>query len=123
VEPLKAIGRHFRPFLQDGTRPVEFIGRVAAEIPPLLRHGMRWRDFRYYMNLCGVQALPIVLLICFLMGMVMAVNGQIQFRNWAGDFVVDAVGFVILKELGPLMVVGDGADRLAGSAFAAEIAR
>ena len=121
VEPLKAIGRSFRPLLQDGTRPVEFIGRVAAEFPPLLRHGMRARDFAYYMNLCGVQALPIVLLICFLMGMVMAVNGQIQLSKLGQEiYVVDAVGFVVLKELGPLMVamVLTG---WAGSAFAAEI--
>lgn len=121
VESLKAITRSFRPFLQNGTRPVEFIGRVAAEVPPLLRHGMRFRDFAYYMNLCGVQALPIVLLICFLMGMVMAVNGQIQLSKLGQEiYVVDAVGFVVLKELGPLMVamVLTG---WAGSAFAAEI--
>ncbi len=121
VEPLKAIGRSFRPLLQDGTRPVEFIGRVAAEFPSLLRHGMRARDFAYYMNLCGVQALPIVLLICFLTGMVMAVNGQIQLSKLGQEiYVVDAVGFVVLKELGPLMVamVLTG---WAGSAFAAEI--
>ena len=97
VEQLKAISRRFRPLLQDGTRPVEFIGRVAAVGPPLLRHGMRRRDFRYYMDLCGVQALPIVLLICLLMGMVMAVNGQIQLSKLGQEiFVVDAVGFVVL---------------------------
>ena len=121
MEQLKAISRRFRPLLQDGTRPVEFIGRVAAEVPPLLRHGMRRRDFRYYMDLCGVQALPIVLLICLLMGMVMAVNGQIQLSKLGQEiFVVDAVGFVVLKELWPLMVamVLTG---WAGSAFAAEI--
>ena len=128
MEQLKAISRRFRPLLQDGTRPVEFIGRVAAEVPPLLRHGMRRRDFRYYMDLCGVQALRFALwhlagfvLICLLMGMVMAVNGQIQLSKLGQEiFVVDAVGFVVLKELGPLMVamVLTG---WAGSAFAAEI--
>lgn len=55
------------------------------------------------------------------MGMVMAVNGQIQLSKLGQEiFVVDAVGFVVLKELGPLMVamVLTG---WAGSAFAAEI--
>lgn len=121
VKQLWAISRRFRPLLQDGSGPVEFIGRVATEIPPLLKHGMRQRDFRYYMDLCGVQALPIVTLICLLMGMVMAVNGQIQLSKLGQEiYVVDGVGFVVLKELGPLMVamVLTG---WAGSAFAAEI--
>ncbi|MDR0932774.1 MAG: ABC transporter permease [Victivallales bacterium] len=120
-QQLRAISRHFRPLLQDGTRPVEFIGRIAAEVPDLLRHGMRGRDFRYYLDLCGVQALPIVLLICLLMGMVMAINGQIQLSKFGQELLVaDAVGLVVVKELGPLMValVMTG---WAGSAFAAEI--
>ena len=82
---------------------------------------MRQRDLRYYLDLCGVQALPIVVLICLLMGMVMAVNGQIQFSKLGQEiFVADAVGLIVLKELGPLMVamVMTG---WAGSAFAAEV--
>ncbi len=120
-QQLQAISRRFRPLLQDGTRPLEFIGRVAAELPALFRNGMRQRDLRYYLDLCGVQALPIVVLICLLMGMVMAVNGQIQFSKLGQEiFVADAVGLIVLKELGPLMVamVMTG---WAGSAFAAEV--
>ena len=63
----------------------------------------------------------IVLAICFLMGVVMAVNGQIQLSKVGQEiFVVDLVGFAVLKEFGPLMVALIATGR-AGSAFAAEI--
>ncbi len=118
---LEQIKKHVQQRLQDGTRPVEFIGRVASAFPLLFRNGLRKREFYYYLDLCGIQALPIISLICLLTGMVLAVNGQIQLSKFGQEiFVVDSVGFIVLKELGPLMtaMVMTG---WAGSAFAAEI--
>ena len=108
--------------IRPGYEPIIFIGRVSSAIPLLFqRNGLRKKEFLYYLDLCGVRSLPIVLAICFLMGAVLAINGQIQLSKVGTEiYVVDAVGFSVLKVLGPLMVAIMATGR-AGSAFAAEI--
>lgn len=102
--------------------PWEFLGEVVLAIPTLFtRRGRRWNLFGYYFEQCGVNSLGIVLLISLLMGMVLALQGLLQLTKVGTEiFLVDLVGFSILKELGPLMV-GLIATGRAGSAFAAEI--
>lgn len=102
--------------------PVVFIGRVSAVLPSLFsRRGLRWRETMYYLDLCGARSLPIVLMICFLMGLVLGFNTVLQFQKFAAElYVADLVGFAVLKEFGPLMVAMIATGR-AGSAFAAEI--
>ena len=103
--------------------PVEFLGRVAAALPlAATRRGLRRRkEFRYYLDLCGARSLPIVLEICYLMGLVLGFQAALQMRKVGTEiFVVDLVGFSVLKEFGPLMVALIATGR-AGSAFAAEI--
>lgn len=118
--------KRFRSFIRTlGERtvePIAFIGRVASVLPQLRNpRRLRLRETCYYLDLCGAKSLPIVLAICFLMGVVMAVNGQIQLSKVGQEiFVVDLVGFAVLKEFGPLMVALIATGR-AGSAFAAEI--
>ena len=104
------------------TVPLSFIGAVAAVFPELFKkHGFRKKDFFYYLDLCGTRSLGVVLLIGALMGMVLALQGALQLRKVGTDiFVVDLVGFAVLKEFGPLMVAIIATGR-AGSAFAAEI--
>ena len=102
---------------------VEFIGAIWNEAVYDLRHPgkFRRRDMLYYLDLCGRRSLPIVLLICFLMGMILALQAALQMRKFGTEiFVADLVGFSLLKELGPLMVAMIATGR-AGSAFAAEI--
>jgi len=104
-------------------RMVEFIGAIWNESAFALRHPRRFRrrDMMYYLDLCGRKSLPIVLLICFLMGMILALQAALQMRKFGTEiFVADLVGFSLLKELGPLMVAMIATGR-AGSAFAAEI--
>ncbi len=102
---------------------VEFLGDVAIVSWKALRHKykLRWNDTLYYMDLCGAQALSIVTLICMLMGLIMGFQGAVILKTYGAElFIVDMVGFVILKEMGPLMVAMIATGR-AGSAFAAEI--
>lgn len=104
-------------------RMVEFLGALCREVVCDLRNWrrFRWRDMLYYLALCGQKSVSIVLLICFLMGMVLALQAALQMRKFGTElFVADLVGFSILKELGPLMVAMIATGR-AGSAFAAEI--
>ena len=98
--------------------PVVFIGEVFSVRPQLFR---RKREFLYYMDLCGVKSLPVVIVISLLMGSIVALQGALQMRKVGAEiFIVDLVGFAVLKEFGPLMVAMISTGR-AGSAFAAEI--
>ena len=100
-----------------------FWGEVSCSLMLLVKNPrkLRWRNFFYYMDSCGASALPIVLLICFLLGITIAFQAAIQMRKFGTEvFVADLVGFSILKEFGPLMVALIATGR-AGSSFAAEI--
>ena len=108
--------------LRQTLAPVAFIGAVTRALPSLFsRRGIRWRELDYYLDLCGVKTLPIVLMISLLMGLVLGFQSAIQMRKVGTEiFVADLVGFAVLKEFGPLMVAMICTGR-AGSAFAAEI--
>ena len=83
-------------------RMVEFIGAIWNESAYALRHPgkFRRRELVYYLDLCGGKSLPIVLLICFLMGMILALQAALQMRKFGTElFVADLVGFSLLKEL------------------------
>ena len=104
------------------TEPFFFLGGVILALPGLFRRrGLRWQDVRYYLDLCGTQSLPIVILISVLMGAVLALQAALQMQKVGTEiFVVDLVGYAVIKEFGPLMVAMIATGR-AGSAFAAEI--
>lgn len=110
------LGKHFMSF-------VGFTGEFAAALWDAIRRPfkIRWRETFYYMDMCGADALPIVSMICFLMGLILAFQGAVQLSKVGTDiYLADAVGLSIVKELGPLMVAMISTGR-AGSAFAAEI--
>jgi phospholipid/cholesterol/gamma-HCH transport system permease protein len=78
-------------------------------------------DILYYADKTGADAVPIVMMICFLMGVILAFQGLAQLSRFGlSIFVSNLVGFSIVRELGPLMVAIICTGR-AGSAFAAEL--
>jgi phospholipid/cholesterol/gamma-HCH transport system permease protein len=80
-----------------------------------------WRDVLRVMERTGADALPIVGLISFLVGLVSAFQGAITLHQYGADiFVADGVAIGVTRELGPLMVAIVGAGR-SGAAFAAEL--
>ncbi len=102
---------------------VEFVGELAEDLLNLIRHPrqLRWRDVLRVAELAGVNALPIVGLIGFLMGLIMAFESAIPMRQFGAEiFVADLVGLSMFRELGPLMTAVVLAGR-SGSAFAAEL--
>ncbi len=102
---------------------VEFTGELTLTAwRALLSPGkVRWRDTLRVAELAGVEALPIVLLIGFLMGLIMAFESAIPMRQFGAEiFVADLVGLAMFRELGPLMTAVVLAGR-SGSAFAAEL--
>ncbi len=103
--------------------PVAFFGAALLGCGEVLLHPgkLRKRDLLYYIDLCGVKSVPIILLICYLMGLILGFQGATQMRKFGAEiYVADMVGFSVLKELGPFMVAVICTGR-AGSAFAAEI--
>jgi len=102
---------------------VRFVGELAAALGTAIRHPrhVRWRDALLAAENAGVNALPIVALISFLIGLIMAFQSAIPMRQFGAEiFVADLVSLSMLRELGPLMTAIIMAGR-SGSAFAAEL--
>jgi phospholipid/cholesterol/gamma-HCH transport system permease protein len=102
---------------------LDFVGRLVSSIWHSLRHPSRinWRDIALTMERSGADAVPIVLLINFLIGFVMAYQGALQLEQFgASIFVADLVGLSVTRELAPLMTAIIVCGRT-GAAFAAEL--
>ncbi|ACU88593.1 ABC transporter permease [Desulfomicrobium baculatum] len=102
---------------------VSFVGEVVVTLLSLLRHPDRLRlgDTVLYMQRVGVDALPIVGLISFLLGLIMAFMSAVQLQQFGANiYVASLVALAMVRELGPIMTAILVAGR-SGSAFAAEI--
>ena len=100
-----------------------FIGSVCLAIFYVIRHpkSLRANDTLSAMEKVGVDALPIVCLISFLLGLIMAFMSSVQLRQFGANiYVASLVGLAMVRELGPIMTAIIVAGR-SGSAFAAEI--
>jgi len=101
----------------------EFVGEVTSGLSGLGREPrrLRLREWWVIVEKAGTNALPIVALISFLMGMIMAFQAAMPMRQFGVDiFVVNLVALAMTRELGPIMTAIVLAGR-SGSAFAAEI--
>ncbi len=86
------------------------------------RAQFRWSDCFVEMQECGAMVLPIVGLISFLVGIIMAYQGAVQLRQFGADvYVADLVGLSVVREMGPMMAAIVLAGRT-GAAFAATLA-
>jgi phospholipid/cholesterol/gamma-HCH transport system permease protein len=100
-----------------------FTGEVVLSLGRMLRRkaAFDWRLFWLTMEECSAQALPIVGLISFLTGLILAFVGAIQLRQFgAGIFVANLVAVAMTREMGAIMTGIIMAGRT-GAAFAAQI--
>jgi phospholipid/cholesterol/gamma-HCH transport system permease protein len=82
---------------------------------------MRGSDLAVYIQDCGASALPIVTLISFLVGLILAFVGAVQLRQFGAQiYVADLVGIAMAREMGAMMTAIIMAGR-SGAAFAAQI--
>ena len=82
---------------------------------------LRWRTVLHHVQIGGFDALAIVGLMSFLLGVVVAYQGADQLRHYGANiFVVDLVGYAMLREFAPLMSAIIIAGR-SGSSYAAQI--
>jgi phospholipid/cholesterol/gamma-HCH transport system permease protein len=85
------------------------------------RAHFRSREFWLIVQQCGVEALPIVTLISFLIGLIMAFVGNVQLANFGASlYVADLVGIAMVREMGVVMTAIIMSGRT-GAAFAAHI--
>ena len=111
------------PHLQQLIGMLEFFGEFTLETLRLIAHPsqIRWRPVLYNFQHAGFNALPIVGLLAFLMGVVISYQGAGQLQRYGANiFIADMVGLSILRELAPLMTAIIVAGR-SGSAFAAQL--
>ncbi|MGJ8596303.1 ABC transporter permease [Sulfitobacter sp.] len=102
---------------------ISFLGQVIATLGGILRHPSRLRltSVVHHCQEIGVSAVPIVALMAFLIGVVLAFQGSAQLRQFGAEvFVVDLIAISILRELGILLTSIIVAGR-SGSAFTAAI--
>lgn len=102
---------------------LDFIGELTVSTWHVLRHpkSLNLRDVTLTMERAGADATPIVLLINFLIGFVMAYQSAAQLKQFGANiYVADLVGVSMTRELGPLMMAIIICGR-SGAAFAAEL--
>jgi len=100
-----------------------FLGQVIATMAGILAHPSRLRltSLVHHCQEVGLNAVPIVALMSFLIGVVLAFQGAAQLRQFGAEvFVVDLIAISVLRELGILLTAIIVAGR-SGSAFTAAI--
>lgn len=105
------------------SRFLAFVGLTALAFGALLRRRARFRAVDLVLDIqeAGADALPIITLISFLVGVIMAFVGAIQLQKFgAAIYVADLVGIAVVREMGAMMTGIVMAGRT-GAAFAAQI--
>ena len=121
--PLAALGERVLGLAASAREMIAFLGEVSVSCGRLLagRAQVRWGDIAAVIVSSGPDALGIVTLISFLVGLILAFVGAIQLRMFGAEiFVADLVGIGIVRAMGAIMVGVVMAGRT-GAAFAAEL--
>jgi len=120
---LEEIGQTTVRVWEDTRALVTFVGELGVALVLALFNPrqVRWKDVLLVAETAGVNAFPIIALISFLIGLIMAFQSAIPMRQFGAEiFVANLIGLSMLRELGPLMTAIILAGR-SGSAFAAEL--
>jgi len=121
--PLERVGLGAMAAWDAADEFLAFLGEVAVAMGHVLRGHARLRmsDLLVFMQEAGAQALPIVSLISFLVGTILAFVGAIQLEQFAAQiYVADAVGIGMAREMGAMMTAIVMAGRT-GAAYAAQL--
>lgn len=119
----ESVGRGTADAFEQGMALLGFIGECTFAFGKCLADPkrFRWRTILYNIRSAGFDAMPIVGLLSFLLGIVVAYQGADQLRQYGANiFVADLVGLSMLREFAPLITAIIVAGR-SGSAYAAQI--
>lgn len=120
---LERIGRGTESTWKNIIGLLGFVGMVASSLFKCIRKPalLRARSILFNIRIAGIDALPIVGLLSFLLGIVIAYQSANQLRQYGANIlVVDLIGLSMLREFAPLMTAIIVAGR-SGSAYAAQI--
>ena len=120
---FERVGKSASDAMQQVVGLLAFVGESALAVAAGVAHPsrLRWRPILFNIRSAGFDALPIVGLLSFLLGIVVAYQGADQLRQYGANiFVADLVGLSMLREFAPLITAIILAGR-SGSAYAAQI--
>jgi phospholipid/cholesterol/gamma-HCH transport system permease protein len=120
---LERLGAWGVDVVHDAALVVTLLGAVALVVVRAVRHPSRIRfiPFVHQLERTCVDAAPIVLLMSFLIGAILAQQGAFYFRRFGADlYVVDMIGVLTLREIAVLLTAVMVAGR-SGSSFTAEL--
>jgi phospholipid/cholesterol/gamma-HCH transport system permease protein len=120
---LSYLGNQTVELFRSAGEMLEFLGDTVIAVLSLLRGKAQYRrsDLGLIMQACSAQALPIVSLICFLVGLILAFIGAIQLKLFGAQiYVADLVGIAMVRLMAAIMTGIVMAGRT-GGAFAAQL--
>ncbi len=123
ADTIAAVGQASIKALHGSAELISYLGLVIATLARVLVNPRRLRltALVYHMDHTGLRCLPILGLLSFLIGVVLAYQGAEQLRRLAAEiYVVNLLGLSILREIGILITAIIVAGR-SGSAFTAQI--
>ena len=120
---LETVGRSTFSAVKDVSVFLQMLGALGAAGFGVLRRprSLRFTSVVFHLYQVGWRAIPIIALVTFLIGAIIAQQGIFHFRKFGAEsYVVDLVGILVLREIGVLIVAIMVAGR-SGSAYTAEL--
>lgn len=120
---LGRVGRSFTTSWARARCTLGFLGEVVVSLGRLARgrSGLRWRDLVWQLDQTGPRSLPIVSLVSFLVGLILAYMGAAQLQRFGAQiYIADLVTVGVVREIAALMT-GIILSGRVGAAFAAQL--
>jgi len=120
---FESVGRFVANSFNEALALLAFLGEVTAHFcSAVVRpRKIRWGDWTLVVETAGVDAVPVVMVIGFLLGLILAFQSAIPLQMFGAEiYVANLIGISVIRELGTLVAAIAMAGRTA-SAFAAEI--
>jgi len=120
---LYLLGREAYSSIQETCRFLNFLGETFIIFLTLLRYPgrIRYRAVASHILTTGAEAIPIIAISAFLIGVVVAYQSVVQLQKFGADIlIVDMIGISLTRELAPLITAIVVAGR-SGSAFTAQL--
>ena len=117
------VGQQARRSTVEAARTLAFVGEVMQALGRLLRarSALRWADLTWQLEQTGPRSVPIVALVCGLVGVILAYMGAAQLQLFgAQSYIADLVSVGVVREIAALMTGVILAGRV-GAAFAAQL--
>ncbi len=117
------VGEFTVQFWRDVVQQVTFTGELVVALVRVAANPgrLRWKDFWLASERAGIDALPIVAMITFLIGLILGFQSAVAMRPYGADiYVPNLIALMLFRELGPLMTAIILAGRT-GSSIAAEL--